>query len=143
MISIECSDVKTRRLLARITAFVTVAAAIGTFLGPASAEAADHQPDGWTNRKPDIGSHDLGSATTQAIGSREDGWTNPDVDISAFGSAMTEWIGSRVDGWANRDVDIGEFASAMVEATGTRSISSSTWGAQGTPEGGDVIGSDF
>ncbi len=53
------------------------------FLGPARADAADHQPD------------DL------------DGWANRDLDIGAFSSP--DWIGSRVDGWANRDEDIGAF----------------------------------
>jgi hypothetical protein len=109
---------KTRRLLARIAAFVTVAATIGTFLGPASAEASDHEPDGWTNRKPDIGSNDLGSA-------------------------MTQGTGSLLEGWANRDLDIGALPSAMVEAMGSRSMNLSTWRAQGTRAGGEVIGSDF
>ena len=42
---------KTRHLLARIAAVVTAAAAIGMFLGPARADASDHDdPDGTVNR---------------------------------------------------------------------------------------------
>jgi hypothetical protein len=77
------TELKPRHFLARIAAVVTAAAAIGMFLGPARADAADHQPD------------DL------------DGWANRDLDIGAFSSP--DWIGSRVDGWANRDEDIGAF----------------------------------
>jgi hypothetical protein len=139
LISIEHTDMKTR-LLARIAALVTVAAAIAMFLWPASAEAADHQLDGWANPDPDINSNDLGSAMTQGPGGRVDGWANRDLDIGAFGSAMTQGVGSLLDGWANRDLDIGAFGSAITQA---QSINVSTWGALGTRAGGEVIGSDF
>jgi hypothetical protein len=96
---------KTRNFLARIAAFVTAAAAIGMFLGPASAEVADHEPDGGANR-------DLRSAMADELGSRVDGWANRDLDIGAFDlwSAMADELGSRLDVWANRDLDIGAFS---------------------------------
>jgi hypothetical protein len=46
LIGIEHADVKTRHFLARTAAVVTAAAAIGMVLGPARADAADHEPDG-------------------------------------------------------------------------------------------------
>jgi hypothetical protein len=122
---------KPRHFLARIAAFVTAAAAIGMFLGPARADAADHQPDGsgrpdmesataeaigsrtdgWANRDLDIGTSDLWEAMAQELGCILDGWANPDVDIgsSHLWEAMAQELGSRVDGWANPDVDIGAF----------------------------------
>jgi hypothetical protein len=39
------TDMKPQHPLACIAAVVTAAAAIGMFLGPARADAADHQPD--------------------------------------------------------------------------------------------------
>jgi hypothetical protein len=104
-ISIENTDMKTRNFLARIAAFVTAAAAIRMFLGPASADAADHEPDGGANR-------DLRSAMADELGSRVDGWANRDLDIGAFDlwSAMADELGSRLDGGANRDLDIGSFS---------------------------------
>jgi hypothetical protein len=122
---------KTRHFLARITAFVTAAATIGLVLGPARADAADHQPDGsanrdlrssmaeelgsrldgWTNRDLDIRSSDLWAPMAEELGSRLDGWTNPDLDLSSsdLWEAMAFGIGSILDGWANRDMDIGGF----------------------------------
>jgi hypothetical protein len=90
---------KPRQFLARIAAFVTAAAAIGMFLAPASAEAADHEPDG----------RDLRSAMGEELGSRVDGWANVDIDIgsSDLWEAMAEDLGSILDGWGNRDLDIG------------------------------------
>jgi hypothetical protein len=97
------SDVKPRHLPARIAAVVTAAAAIGMFLGPARADASDHDdPDGTVNRD-----------STSAMAADIDSWGNRDLDIGALSS--DDWIGSRVDGWANRDIDIGAFNSAMAE----------------------------
>jgi hypothetical protein len=101
LISIENTDMKTRQFLARIATFVTAAAAIGMFLGPASADAADHETDGSANR-------DLRSAMAEELGSRVDGWANRDLDIGAFdlSEATAEELGSRLDGGANRDLDL-------------------------------------
>jgi hypothetical protein len=95
---------KTGHFLARIAAFVTAAATIGMVLGPARADAADHQPDGSANR-------DLRSSMAEELGSRLDGSTNPDLDLSSSDvwEAMAVGIGSILDGWANRDMDIGGF----------------------------------
>jgi hypothetical protein len=87
---------KTGHFLARIAAFVTAAATIGMVLGPARADAADHQPDGSANR-------DLRSSMAEELGSRLDGWTNPDLDISSsdLWAPMAEELGSRLDGWTH------------------------------------------
>jgi hypothetical protein len=136
-------DMKPRHFLARIVAVVTAAAAIGMFLGPARADAADHQPDeldGWGNRDLDVGA----LSSPFGIGSRVDGWDTPDVDIGASSGSMAEELGSRVDGWdtpemdlnpselweamafgigsildgwGNRDMDIGAFNSATTAAS--------------------------
>ena len=129
--SIEQTEMKPRHFLARIAALVTAAAAIGMLLGPASAEAADHQPDGpadrdlrsamaeelgsrldgWANRDLDIGSSDLWTPMAEELGSRLDGWANPDLDLSSsdLWASMAYGIGSILDGWGNRDLDIGAF----------------------------------
>jgi hypothetical protein len=65
---------KPRHRHARIAAFVTAAAAIGMFVGPARADAA---PDGTANQ-------DVPSAMVQQPGSRVDGWANRDIDIGTF-----------------------------------------------------------
>jgi hypothetical protein len=78
-----------RQILARIAALATAAAALGMFLVPARAEAADHQPDGCGDRDSDVGSDTVASATTPGVGSILDGWANRDLDIDTFGSAMT------------------------------------------------------
>jgi hypothetical protein len=99
------TDMKPRHFLARIAAVVTAAAAIGMFLGPARADAADHQPDeldGWANRDLDIGAF----SSDDWIGSRVDGWANRDVDISAFNGSVAQELGSRVDGWDTPDMDL-------------------------------------
>jgi hypothetical protein len=59
---------RPRHFLARIAAFVTVAAAIAMLLGPARADAAEAD----------------GSAIVQQPGSRVDGWANRDMDIGTF-----------------------------------------------------------
>ena len=101
LIGVEHTDVKTGHFLARIAAVVTAAAAIGMLLGPARADAADHEPDGSANR-------DLRSSMAEELGSRVDGWDNRDLDIGALGlwSSMAEELGSRLDGWANRGMDL-------------------------------------
>jgi hypothetical protein len=110
-----------RQILARIAALATAAAALGMFLVPARAEAADHQPDGCGDRDSDVGSDTVASATTPGVGSILDGWANRDLDIDTFGSAMTQGVGSILDGWGNRDMDIGAFASDMTSpSTGSR-----------------------
>jgi len=117
---------RPRHFLARIAAFVTAAAAIGMLLGPARADASDHDDpdgtvnqdstsamaadiDGWGNRDLDIGA--LYASIAEELGSRLDGWDTPDMDLNPtdLWEAMAFGIGSRVDGWANRDVDIGGF----------------------------------
>jgi hypothetical protein len=104
---------KPRHFLARIAAFVTAAAAIGMFLGPARADAADPLPrdlmDGWPNRDQDIGA--LSSSMAEELGSRLDGWDTPEMDLnlSDLWEAMAFGIGDILDGWANRDIDIGSF----------------------------------
>jgi hypothetical protein len=106
------TDMKARHFLARIAAFVT-AAAIGMFLGPARADAADPLPrdlmDGWPNRDQDIGA--LSSSMAEELGSRLDGWDTPAMDLnpSDLWEAMAFGIGDILDGWANRDIDIGSF----------------------------------
>jgi hypothetical protein len=127
---------KTRHLLARIAAVVSAAAAIGMFLAPARADAADHDPDSSANR-------DSASSIAQTPGSRVDGWANQDVVMGAFDWSMAEELGSRLggwdtpeidlnpselweamafgiggilDGWGNRDMDIGAFSSATTAA---------------------------
>lgn len=104
LIGIEDTDMKTRHFLARIAAVVTAAAAIGMLLGPARADAADHEPDGSANR-------DLRSSMAEELGSRLDGWDNRDLDLSSsdLWEAMAFGIGSILDGWGNRDMDIGAF----------------------------------
>jgi hypothetical protein len=75
------------------------------FLGPARADAADHQPDeldGWANRDLDIGAF----SSEDWIGSRVDGWANRDVDISAFNGSAAQELGSRLDGWDTPDMDL-------------------------------------
>jgi hypothetical protein len=132
LIGIEHSDMKTRHLLARIAAVVTAAAAIGMFLGPARADAADHEPDGsatpdltssmaerpprgrvdgWANSDLDIEAFGLWSSMAEELGSRLDGWDTPDMDLSSsdLWEAMAFGIGSILDGWGNRDMDIGAF----------------------------------
>jgi hypothetical protein len=61
LIGIEHTDMKMRHFLARIAAVVTAAAAIGMLLGPARADAADHEPDGSANR-------DLRSSMAEELG---------------------------------------------------------------------------
>ena len=104
LIGVEHTDVKTGHFLARIAAVVTAAAAIGMLLGPARADAADHEPDGSANR-------DLRSSMAEELGSRVDGWDNRGMDLrsSDLWEAMAFGIGSILDGWANRDMDIGAF----------------------------------
>jgi len=104
LIGIEHADVKTRHFLARIAAVVTAAAAIGMVLGPARADAADHEPDGSANRG-------LRSSMAEELGGRLDGWANRDMDLSSSDvwEAMAFGIGSILDGWGNRDMDIGAF----------------------------------
>src|SRR4029453_10392894 len=118
---------KLRHLLARIAAVVTAAAAIGMFVGPARADAANRAPDsaanrdatssmaqwpgsrvgGRGNRGVDIGAFNLSMA--EELGSRLDGWDTPDMDLnpSDLWQAMAFAIGCRLHGWANRDQDIG------------------------------------
>jgi hypothetical protein len=94
-------DMKPRHFLARIVAVVTAAAAIGMFLGPARADAADHQPaelDGWANPDLDVGA--LSGSLAEELGSRVDGWGNRDLDVGALSGSLAEELGSRVDGWA-------------------------------------------
>ena len=83
---------------------MTAAAAIGMLLGPARADAANHEPDGSANR-------DLWSSMAEELGSRLDGWDNRDLDLSSsdLWEAMAFGIGSILDGWGNRDMDIGTF----------------------------------
>jgi hypothetical protein len=90
---------KPRHVLARIAAVVTAAAAIGMFLGPARADAADHAPEGSANR-------DSTSSVAQEPGGRVDGWDTPDIDIGAFDWSMAEELGSRLDGWDTPDMDL-------------------------------------
>jgi len=146
--SIEDSDMKPRHFLTRIAALVTAAAAIAIFLGPARADASDHDdPDGTVNR-------DSTSAMAQSIGSREDGWSNPDVDLGAFNLAIAEELGSRLDGWDTPDMDLNpsELWEAMALGIGTRldgwanrdldigAFAASTWQAANTVNGGEVLG---
>jgi hypothetical protein len=110
---------KPGHFLARIAAVVTAAAAIVMFLGPARADAADHQPDevdGWGNRDLDIGA--LSGTMAEELGSRLDGWDTPEMDLnpSELWEAMAVEIGSILDGWGNRDMDIGAFSSATTAA---------------------------
>jgi hypothetical protein len=77
LIGIEHTDMKTRHFLARTAAVVTAAAAIGMVLGPARADAADHEPDGSADR-------DLRSSMAEELGGRVDGWDNRDLNIGAF-----------------------------------------------------------
>ncbi len=131
LIGIEDTDMKTRHFLARIAAVVTAAAAIGMLLGPARADAADHEPDGsanrdlrssmaeelgsrldgWDNRDLEIGASGLWSSRAEELGSRLEGWDNRDLDLSSsdLWEAMAFGIGSILDGWGNRDMDIGAF----------------------------------
>jgi len=104
LIGIEHTDMKTRHFLARTAAVVTAAAAIGMVLGPARADAADHEPDGSADR-------DLRSSMAEELGGRLDGWANRDMDLSSSDvwEAMAFGIGSILDGWGNRDMDIGAF----------------------------------
>jgi hypothetical protein len=104
LIGIEHTDMKMRHFLARIAAVVTAAAAIGMLLGPARADAADHEPDGSANR-------DLRSSMAEELGGRVDGWDNRDMDLSSsdLWEAMASGIGTLLDGWANRDLDTGTF----------------------------------
>jgi hypothetical protein len=130
------TDMETRHVLARIAAVVTAAAAIGMFLGPAPADAAEHAPDssanrdstssmaqqpgsrvdGWANVDVDIGAFDWSVA--EELGSRLDGWDTPEMDLnpSELWEAMAFGIGSILDGWANRYMDIGAFSSATTAA---------------------------
>jgi hypothetical protein len=112
---------RPRHFLARIAAFVTVAAAIAMLLGPARADAAEadgsaivQQPgsrvDGWANRDADIGAF-AWSSVAEELGSRLDGWDTPDMDLNPtdLWEAMAFGIGGILDGWGNRDMDIGTF----------------------------------
>ena len=112
---------KPQHFLARIAAFVTVAAAVGMLIGPARADAADldgsamaQQPgsrvDGWANPDVDIGAF-AWSSVAEELGSRLDGWDTPDMDLNPtdLWEAMAFGIGSILDGWGNRDMDIGAF----------------------------------
>jgi hypothetical protein len=118
--------VKPRHLPARIAAVVTAAAAIGMFLGPARADASDHDdPDGtvnrdstsamaadidsWGNRDLDIGA--LNASMAEELGFRLDGWDTPEMDLnpSDLWAAMAFGMGSILDGWGNVDMDIGAF----------------------------------
>jgi hypothetical protein len=143
---------KPRHFVARIAAVVTAAAAIAMFLGPARADASDHDDpdgtagrdltssmaemppksllDGWANRPLDIGA--LTTAMAEELGSRLDGWDTPDMDLnpSHLWEAMAFGIGSILDGWGNRDMDIGAFTA-------------STWRNANTPNDGEVLGSDW
>ena len=85
---------RPRHCLARIAAFVTAAAAIGMFLGPARADASDHDdPDGTVNE-------DLTSAMADDRGGTLlEGWANRDLDIGDFSRSMAEELGSRLDGY--------------------------------------------
>jgi hypothetical protein len=106
--------VKPRHFLARIAAFVTAAATIGMFLGPAPADASDHDdPDGTANR-------DLTSSMAATVGGRVDGWANRDIDMGALDTAMAVELGSRLDGWDNPDMDLdpSELWEAMAAAMG-------------------------
>ena len=122
---------RPRHFLARIAAFVTAAAAVGMFLGPARADASDHDdPDGtvhqdltsamaddrggtllegWANRDLDIG--DFSRSMAEELGSRLDGYDTPEMDLnpSDLWEAMAFGIGGILDGWGNRDMDIGTF----------------------------------
>jgi hypothetical protein len=121
---------KPRHFLARIAAFVTAATAIGMFLGPARADASDHDDpngtvnrdstsamaadggsllEGWANRDLDIGGFSW--STAEELGSRLDGYDTPDMDLNPtdMWEAMAFGIGSILDGWGNRDMDIGTF----------------------------------
>jgi hypothetical protein len=119
---------KPRHLLARLAAVVTAAAAIGMFLGPARADASDHDdPDGtvnrdstsamaadidsWGNRDLDIGA--LNASMAEELGSRLDGWDTSDMDLNPtdLWEATAFGIGGRLDGWATRDQDIGARSS--------------------------------
>jgi hypothetical protein len=129
LISIENTNMKPRHLLARIAAVVTAAATIAMFLGPARADAADHEPDGsanrdltssmaegpggrvdgWANQELDSRAVGLWSSMAEELGSRLEGWDTPDMDLSSsdLWEAMAFGIGSILDGWGNRDMDIG------------------------------------
>jgi hypothetical protein len=143
---VEHSDMKPRHFLARIAALVTAAAAVAMFLAPARADASasDHDGgrtggtllEGWANRDDDIGN--FSAAMAEDLGSRLDGWDTPDMDLnpSELWEAMAFGIGSILDGWGNRDMDIGAFASAA-------DISRPTWWNADTPNGGDVLGSEW
>jgi hypothetical protein len=114
LIGVEDRDMKPRHFPARIAAFVTAAAAIGMFLGPARADASDHDdPDGRANR-------DLTSSMAANAGGRVDGWANRDIDIGALNTAMAEELGSRLDGWDTPDMDLdpSELWEAMAAAMG-------------------------
>jgi hypothetical protein len=151
LIRVENSDMKPRHFLARIAAVVTAAAAIAMLLGPARADASDHDdPDGranqdsrsamaqdsgtllegWANRGLDIG--DFATAMAEELGSRLDGWETADMDLNPteLWAAMAFGIGSILDGWGNRDMDIGAFAAG-------------TWEGANTPNGGEELGSDW
>jgi hypothetical protein len=106
---------KPGHLLARIAAVVTAAAAIGMFVGPARADAANRAPDSSANR-------DSTSSMAQWPGSRVDGWANRDVDIGAFNLSMAEELGSRLDGWDTPDMDLNpsDLWEAMAVAIGCR-----------------------
>jgi hypothetical protein len=119
---------KPRHVLARLAAVVTAAAAIGMFLGPARADASDHDDpdgtvnrdstsamaadiDGWGNRDLDIGA--LNASMAEELGSRLDGWDTPDMDLNPtdLWEAMAFGIGDLLDGWATRNQDIGALSS--------------------------------
>src|SRR5262245_21725692 len=126
---------RPRHFLARIAAVVTAAAAIGMFLGPARADASDHDdPDGtvnrdmtsamaeggtllegWANRDLDIGASS--SSIAEELGSRLDGWDTPEIDLNPtdLWEAMAFGIGGILDVWGNRDMDIGTFSSAPAD----------------------------
>ena len=122
---------KPRHFHARIAAFVTAAAAIAMFVGPARADAAadaaanqsvrssmaqepgfgiGSRVDGWANPDVDIG--EIRFSVADELGSRLDGYDTPDMDLSSSSDmweAMASGIGDILDGWANRDIDIGTF----------------------------------
>src|SRR4029453_6046714 len=106
---------KLRHLLARIAAVVTAAAAIGMFVGPARADAANGAPDSAANR-------DATSSMAQWPGSRVDGRATRDVNIGAFNLSMAEELGSRLDGWDTPDMDLNpsDLWQAMAFAIGCR-----------------------
>jgi hypothetical protein len=66
------------------------------FLGPARADASDHDdPDGTVNRD-----------STLAMAADIDGWGNRDLDIGDFSWSMAEELGSRLDGYDTPDMDL-------------------------------------